>query len=306
MILSKLKNYYHFRIKQLFRIANNNLESFFIYIIFGLIIYFYDLKTDWLFLIYYIIPPLYFHSNRKDILFIKQIFTNKQYLILLSEYLIVYLVIFVLTFNKNINILIPFFGLIFCFIYPLIYINKTEWTKKINLSYLPIETFEWKSYIRNKPLFFIIFFALLVFSSYHPFTLGIMIFMLCDIINSVYSIIEPKEIYCSYFKEKNIKDKLNKSLLIINLMTLIPFIICLLLNLNLFHIIILFFLILNMFSISTILNKYANYNIDYTKINTQNMGQIIEIFISIILILPWIFNYFKLKNKSQYKISLYV
>jgi len=305
LILNKIKNYYYFRFKQFLRIANSDFGSFFSYLIFGLVIFYYDFKYDWLFLIYYIFPALYFINKRKDIPFIKNLFINLNYFILLLENLFLYIVIFFLI-NSKTSFWVDVTGLILCFSYPVINLKKYIWTKNINLSYLPLETFEWKSFFRKNPLYLIVFFLLLLLSSYHPFTLSIMIFLFCDIINSVYSVIEPKEIYSSYFTNNTLNEKLNKSLLIINAIILIPSIFCFLLNVKLYFIIIICISVLNMFTISIILHKYSNYNIDTSKIRNHNMGQIIALFISIFLIFPWLFDYFQLKKNAQLKINKYV
>jgi hypothetical protein len=305
MNLNKLYNYYIFRVKQFFRIINNDSSSVLIYFIFALIIYFSKIDDSRLFLIYYLIPSIYFLINRKDITFVKQTFTKKHYFVLFIEYLLLYFIVLILIFNKADNLIVHLLGFLFCTIYPLASNKKNEWTKNINLSYLPNAAFEWKTYIRSKPIFFITYFLIMLISSYHPFALGITIFLFCDIINSTYSIVEPKEIYRAYFIKNSINNKIFSSLLVINLITIIPFMSSLLINIDLYFIVLFLFLLLNMFSISTILYKYSNYDLNYSKIKTQNIAEILTVFILIFLILPWIINSNNLRKKVEYKISKY-
>jgi len=306
MSLNKIKSYFLFRLIHIIRLINNDIDKLFIYVVFWGIIYFYNFNNDWLNLISYILPPLYYHINRSDIYFLKKTFGRKHFFILIIEYLFLSLITYSLISEASKNSIVPYINFLLCFIYPLITPKKIEWTKRIPLDFIPKEAYEWKTYIRNKPITFIGTYVLLLVSSYHPFTLGVMTFMFCGNINAIYSTIEPKEIYCMYFSYNTIESKLSKSISFIIKMILPAFTICFLINHTLFYITVIILSYIIMFSINAILTKYANYRLIYKENRPPNIMQIVEIMISIILIFPWIVNYYQLKKNVLENVNRYV
>jgi len=302
MNLINFKNYFVFKIKFFFRLLNNDLDKVIIYIVFWLLIYFYVFQYNWFYLIYYLIPPLYYHTNRKDISFINKISNNKSYFFIASEYLIFNIFTFFIIYSKTDQKTIHIIGLLVSLLIPAIKIKNVQWTKKLTLKFIPIDAYEWKAFIRQKPINFLLTYGLLVISSYHPFSLGIMTFMFCGTINSIYSITEPKEVYCLYFTNHIIEDKVFNSLKFLLKITLPIFILCITINVSLLYIILLIYCFLFMFHTEIILRKYANYFLDYAKNKPIDSIKIIEIIFSIILVIPWVLNYRQLKKESTLKI----
>lgn len=305
MNLSNFKNYFVFRINYFFRLFNHDIDKIVIYIIFWGIIFFYNFQNEWLYLLYYLIPPLYYHTKREDIQFIDKISNNNSYFFIVCEYLLFSLFTFLLLFNKIDQKLIHIIGFLICFLLPSLKIRNIQWTKKLNLTFIPIDAYEWKAFMRQKPINFLFTYFLLVLSCYHPFTLGIMSFLFCGTINSIYAITEPKEIYCMYFENETIDDKIVSSLKFNIKITLPIFIISILININLAHIVFFIYCFLLMFHVEIVLRKYANYVLDYNKNKTINSMKIIEIIISIILVIPWLVNYYQLKKECASKINKY-
>lgn len=302
MILNDLKKYFVFRVKHLFRLLNDNLDKVIIYIVFWLLIYFYHFQYKWFYLIYYLIPPLYYHINRKDISFINKISSNKSYFFIASEYLLFNLFTLFIIYSKTNQKFIHITGILVSLFIPIIKIKNVQWTKKLKLKFIPIDAYEWKAFIRQKPINFLLTYMLLVISSYHPFSLGIMTFMFCGTINSVYSTSEPKEVYCLYFTNHSIDDKVFNSLKFLLKISLPIFILCATINASLIHVILLIYCFLFMFHTEIILRKYANYFLDYRKNRPIDSMKIIEIIFSIILVIPWVLNYRQLKKESTLKI----
>lgn len=303
MNLNNFKNYFVFRAKYFLRLLNNDLDKVIIYIVFWLLIYFYDFQYEWFYLIYYLIPPLYYHTNRKDISFINKISNNKSYFFIASEYLLFNVFTLFIIYSKTDQKLIQIIGLLISLFIPIIKIKNVQWTKKLTLKFIPIDAYEWKAFIRQKPISFLFTYVLFVISSYHPFSLGIMTFMFCGTINSVYSTTEPKEVYCLYFTNRNIDNKVFNSLKFLLKITLPIFILCSIVNASLLYIILLVYCFLFMFHTEIILRKYANYFLDFTKNKPTDSMKIIEIIFSIILVIPWVLNYRQLKKESTLKIN---
>ena len=302
MNFNNFKHYFVFKAKYFLRLLNNDLDKVIIYIVFWLFIYFYDFQNNWFYLIYYLIPPLYYHINRKDISFINKISNNKSYFFIVSEYSLFNVFTLFIIYSKTDQKIIHIIGLLVSLLIPIIKIKNVQWTKKLTLKFIPIDAYEWKAFIRQKPISFLLTYVLLVLSSYHPFSLGIMTFMFCGTINSVYSTTEPKEVYCLYFTNHSIDDKVFNSLEFLLKITLPIFILCIILNVSLLYIILLIYCFLFMFHTEIILRKYANYFLNYTKNKPTDSMKIIEIIFSIILVIPWVLNYKQLKKESTLKI----
>lgn len=300
---NKITLFFSFKLRQVFRLINYDTDRVLAFFVLWGIAFFYDLKSDWYFLVYLIIPSLYYQIKRKDINFLSKVFYDESYIIMLTESSFLFLITSLIICTKVNNFLVFITGFLFCLLLPLIKIKNIDWTKKINLSFIPKDAFEWTSYIRAKPISFFSTYLALAISSYNPFTLAIMTFLFCGNINNIYSKPDTIEIYRLYFYNKTIENKLISSITFVIKFTIPIFIFSVLINFYLSHIILLIFCFMIMFLSNRILLKYSDYNLNYVRNKPPNIFKITELLLSIILVLPWWYTFSTLKNKITQEIK---
>lgn len=304
--MSKEWYYIRFRIKQLTRVVNQDVDKFFFFLVFAGVVLFYNLPEELYGVAYFVVPSLMYQLERKDIAFLRKVFGRRAYALMWVESCLIYLVVALLMLCKINSPNVFIIGFLLCFIYPLISVEKFEWTKSINLSFVPEDAFEWKTYIRQKPFHFIMAFIGFVIALFHPALLGVMSFLFCGNINAVYETTEPREVYKAYFGRKTIDEKLYHTTLFVVKMVLPFFVISTLLHPSLFYIIIIIFFFLVLFLVNIILLKYAEYEQSYKRLKTINMAQVLKIVFSIFLIFPWVYNCISLRKKIIKEIRLNV
>ncbi len=304
--LNKFKNYFGFRVRYIFRQINYDFDSILVYAIIWTTIALTNFQSPWIHLTLSIIPSIYFHLNRGDLSFLRKVFYKNIYFLILCEYFILCSISQIIILFKFEFCSIYLINITVCILLPLINIKKFKLTNSIDLKWISMDVYEWKSYMRRKPLNFTITYSLFILSAIHPFTFGIMTFLFCGLINSIYSYKESKEIYSMYFQENSLENKIQNSLSFFFKITVPPLLISVFINPLLISIALCIYCILIMFFIKIILYKYAHYSCDYNKIKPIGTTGIIEIFCSILLVLPWIHNYFKMKEIGTSKINEYV
>lgn len=294
-------NYISFRFNQFFRAINNNVQLGNTLVVCGIIIFFVKLPNQNLYPLLFLLPIFMFHFQRKDILFLKKIFAYWQ-LIVLLEYL--FILVFVAVLCKNYvyhyNIIYALLG-----VFTLPFLKKKEANNIISLSFLSNNLYEIKSTIRKNIVVFIFQLFLFYLSSYHPFTLFLVLIISLEFLCNIYNDFENKELIQSYFSEKSIEYKVKSNLIFLNLLFFPLYIAYVYFNFNSIEYLGYYIIFLNLFVTERILLKYKNYNTT-EKSFSLFIANIMSLAMQSALILPSLINIKNSLKKAQSNISKYV
>ncbi|AZI55541.1 hypothetical protein EIB75_09895 [Epilithonimonas vandammei] len=294
-------NYISFRFNQFFRAINNNVQLGNTLVVCGIIIFFVKLPNQDLYPLLFLLPIFMFHFQRKDILFLKKIFAYWQ-LIILLEYLFILVLVAVLCKNYvyHYNIIYALLG-----VFTLPFLKKKETNNIISLSFLPNNFYEIKSTIRKNIVVFIFQLFLFYLSSYHPFTLFLVLIISLEFLSNIYNDFENKELIQSYFSEKSIEYKVKSNLIFLNLLFSPLYIAYVYFNFNSIEYLGYYVIFMNLFVAERILLKYKNYNTT-EKSFSLFIANIMSLAMQSALILPSLINIKNSLKKAQSNISKYV
>ena len=294
-------NYISFRFNQFFRAINNNVQLGNTLVVCGIIIFFVKLPNQDLYPLLFLLPIFMFHFQRKDILFLKKIFAYWQLIILLEYLFILVLVAFLCkNYVYHYNIIYALLG-----VFTLPFLKKKETNNIISLSFLPNNFYEIKSTIRKNIVVFIFQLFLFYLSSYHPFTLFLVLIISLEFLSNIYNDFENKELIQSYFSEKSIEYKVKSNLIFLNLLFSPLYIAYVYFNFNSIEYLGYYVIFLNLFVAERILLKYKNYS------TTENsfslfIANIMSLAMQSALILPSLINIKNSLKEAQLNISKYV
>ena len=249
----------------------------------------------------FVFPIFLIHFRRKDINFLKKIFPNFWKLLILVEYSLIYLLFILSNIHYKISIN-SFF--IYSIIILIIFIPpypKSEYSF-IKWNFIPNTIFEWKSFLREKTLIFIIYFIGLLFSAYHPFTLILMGIFYLDFISNIYKTNENKELLESFFRKHNFSEKLKNNILIFNLTLLPTCVIYIIINYLEIEYLIYYVISMNLYILLIISRKYSIYS-HKIKENGYNSGIFMKYLISSFFIIPFFFFFKENYNNAIKKIN---
>lgn len=294
-------NYISFRFNQFFRAINNNVQLGNTLVVCGIIIFFVKLPNPYLYPLLFLLPIFMFHFQRKDILFLKKIFSYWQ-LIILLEYLFMLVLVAVLCKNYvlHYNIIYALLG-----VFTLPFLKKKETNNILSLTFLPNNFYEIKSTIRKNIVVSIFQLFLFYVSSYHPFTLFLVLIISLEFLSNIYNDFENKELTQSYFSEKSIKYKVKSNLIFLNLLFSPLYIAYVYFNFNSIEYLGYYIVFLNLFVCERILIKYKNYNTT-EKSSPLFIANIMSLAMQSALILPSLINIKSSLKKAQSNISKYV
>lgn len=304
LFLNKLFNHFYFRILQLFRVINYLPNIGAAYVLTFIFILFVKIDTNnILYPIIFIFPIWTFHLNRKDLLFIKKIFNRKWQLIILIEYLS----IFMFFCSVNINYKISYHTIVSgIFIIGITYIKTNIFKKNtIKLGFINPCFFEWKSLIRKNIFIFIAYYTFLLLSVFHPFTLLLFGTIFLDYLSNIFKINESKEMLIACFSKILLKEKIKKNILFLNIL-LTPIYICYLVkNFDYIDYLAYYILFINTYYILTIVRKYKSYRHNKPE-NDYNTGVYVKLLIISFLIIPAFFEIKKNISLANRNIKNYV
>ena len=294
-------NYISFRFNQFFRAINNNVQLGNTLVVCGIIIFFVKLPNPNLYPLLFLLPIFMFHFQRKDILFLKKIFPYWQ-LIISLEYLFILVLVAVLCKNYvyHYNIIYALLG-----VFTLPYLKKKETNSVISLAFLSNNFYEIKSVIRKNIVVFIFQIFLFYLSSYHPFTLFLVLIISLEFLSNIYNDFENKELIQSYFSEKSIEYKVKSNLIILNLLFSPLYLAYSSFNFHAMEYLAYYIIFLNLFITERILLKYKNYNTT-EKSFSLFIANIMSLAMQSALILPSLINIKNSLKKAQSNISKYV
>lgn len=298
LMIPIIVNYFNFRINQFFRLFNQESDFGTINAIGFLSIIFLNLNQ---FSFLFVFPIFLIHFRRKDINFLKKIFPNFWKLLILVEYSLIYLLFILSNIHYKISINSFFIYSIIILIifippYPKSVYSFIKW------NFIPNTIFEWKSFLREKTLIFIIYFIGLLFSAYHPFTLILMGIFYLDFISNIYKTNENKELLESFFRKHNFSEKLKNNILIFNLTLLPTCVIYIIINYLEIEYLIYYVISMNLYILLIISRKYSIYS-HKIKENGYNSGIFMKYLISSFFIIPFFFFFKENYNNAIKKIN---
>lgn len=301
--MEKLFNHFKFRFHQSFRIFNLNPKvSIPVLLVFGALIAVKLPEHSYYPVIFCILIAL-FHSERKDIPFLKKVFVQSWRWIILLETTIMYTVLLLVNIHYKIEITgLILYGLmvLLAFIPP-----KTKPWLVLGWNFIPNSLFEWKSFLRKHSWKAILGFLIALLSSYQPATLIFTGAFVLDVISPVYTPHENKEMLEMYFKKYTLEEKIRKNTLFFN--TLLLPVYCSFLILNPYDSLYLlyYFAFMNLYLLLMLIRKYKNYH-HKNKEGSYSMGVYFEYFLCSMTIIPALFMIRSGIKEAYQKIRTYV
>jgi hypothetical protein len=190
-------------------------------------------------------------------------------------------------------------------VFTLPFLKKKETNNILSLTFLPNNFYEIKSTIRKNIVVSIFQLFLFYVSSYHPFTLFLVLIISLEFLSNIYNDFENKELTQSYFSEKSIKYKVKSNLIFLNLLFSPLYIAYVYFNFNSIEYLGYYIVFLNLFVCERILIKYKNYNTT-EKSSPLFIANIMSLAMQSALILPSLINIKSSLKKAQSNISKYV
>jgi hypothetical protein len=281
--LKKLISHFKFRFSQSFRILNLNPKvSIPVLLVLGALIAVKLPKNEYYPIIFFSLIAL-FHSERKDIPFLKKVFVQSWRWVILLETAIMYTALLFGNIRYEIErtgLILYLLTVVLAFIPP-----KVKPWLNLGWDFVPNSLFEWKSFLRKNSWRAILGFMIVILSSYHPVTLIFTGVFVLDFISLIYQPHENKEMLEMYFKQYTLKEKIRKNTLFFNTL-LIP-VYCSFLIVNPYEslYVVYYFAFMNLYLLLSLVRKYKNYN-HKNKESDYNMGVYLEYFLCSITIIP--------------------
>ena len=112
--MSKIKHLFIFKLNLILRLVKYNFDALFLYLILGLITYFVNFKNEFYYVLFIIIPGLYYSYSRKDEKFLKKLFNVIYCQVIFSlELLFISIVPTIILFFKGVDFKIILLGVVF-------------------------------------------------------------------------------------------------------------------------------------------------------------------------------------------------
>lgn len=301
--MEKLISHFKFRFSQCFRILNLNPKvSIPVLLVLGTLIAAKLPENKYYPVIFFTLIAL-FHSERKDIPFLRKVFVQSWRWVILLETAMMYTALLL----GNIHYKIEKTGAaLYLLIIALAFIPpRTKPWLTLDWYFIPNILFEWKSFLRKNSWRAILGFIIIILSSYHPVTLIFTGVFVLDFISFVYQPHENKEMLEMYFKQHTLKEKIRKNTLFFN-MLLVP-VYCSFLILNPYEslYVVYYFAFMNLYLILSLVRKYKNYN-HKNKDGDYNMGVYLEYFLCSMTIIPALFMLKSGIKDANQNIKMYV
>lgn len=301
--MEKLISHFKFRFIQSFRILNLNPKVSIPALLILIALFAAKLPENKYYPVIFFILIALFHSERKDVHFLKKAFVQSWRWIILLETAIMYTV---LLFG-NIHYKIEKTGMaLYLLIIVLVFIpQRTKPWLTLSWHFIPNTLFEWKSFLRKNNWRAILGFIMVILSAYHPVTLIFAGVFVLDFISLVYQPHENKEMLEMYFKQYTLKEKIRKNTLFFN-MLLVP-VYCSFLIVNPYEsfYIVYYFAFMNLYLLLSLVRKYKHYN-HKNKDSDYNMGVYLEYFLCSMTIIPALFMLQSHLKEANQNIKTYV
>lgn len=301
--MEKLISHFKFRVVQSFRILNLNPKVSIPALLVLVALLAVKLPENKYYPVLFFILIALFHSERKDIPFLKKVFVQSWRWIILLETAIMYTA---LLFG-NIHYKIEKAGMaLYLLIILLAFIPpRTKPWLALDWHFIPNTLFEWKSFLRKNSWRAILGFIIIILSAYHPVTLIVAGVFVLDFISLVYQPHENKEMLEMYFKQYTLKEKIRKNILFFN-MLLVP-VYCSFLALNPYEsfYVVYYFAFMNLYLLLSLVRKYKNYT-HKSKDSDYNMGVYLEYFLCSMTIIPALFMLTSGIKQANQNIKTYV
>ncbi|MEJ5105922.1 MULTISPECIES: hypothetical protein [Chryseobacterium] len=284
--MKKLISHFKFRFIQSFRILNLNPKvSIPVLLVLGMLIAVRLPKNEYYPVIFFILIAL-FHSERKDIPFLKKVFVQSWRWIILLETGMMYTALLFGNVHYKIEktgVALYLLIVVLAFIPP-----RTKQWLSLNWNFIPNILFEWKSFLRKNSWRAILGFIIIILSSYHPLTLIFAGVFALDFISFIYQPHESKEMLEMYFKQYTLKEKIRKNTLFFNILLLPVYCSFLILNPYESLYVVYYLVFMNLYLLLSLVRKYKNYN-HKNKDSDYNMGVYLEYFLCSMTIIPALF-----------------
>lgn len=301
--MKKLISHFKFRFSQSFRMLNLNPKvSIPALLVLGALIAVKLPKNEYYPIIFFSLIAL-FHSERKDIPFLKKVFVQSWRWVILLETAIMYTALLFGNIRYEIErtgLILYLLTVVLAFIPP----RVKPWLN-LGWDFVPNSLFEWKSFLRKNSWRAILGFMIVILSSYHPVTLVFTGVFVLDFISLIYQPHENKEMLEMYFKQYTLKEKIRKNTLFFNTL-LIP-VYCSFLIVNPYEslYVVYYFAFMNLYLLLSLVRKYKNYN-HKNKESDYNMGVYLEYFLCSITIIPAVWMLKSSIKEADQNIKTYV
>lgn len=284
--MEKLISHFKFRVIQCFRILNLNPKVSIPALLVLVALLAVKLPENKYYPVIFFILIALFHSERKDIPFLKKVFVQSWRWIILLETTIMYTA---LLFG-NIHYKIEKTGMaLYLLIILLAFISpRTKPWLTLDWHFIPNTLFEWKSFLRKNSWRAILGFIIIILSAYHPASLILAGIFVQDFISLVYQPHENKEMLEIYFKQYTLKEKIRKNTLFFNMLFIPVYCSFLILNPYESFYIVYYFAFMNLYLLLNMVRKYKNYT-HKNKDSDYNIGVYLEYFLCSMTIIPALF-----------------
>lgn len=231
-----------------------------------------------------IILPI--HLLRKDQGFLRKLDLPKE-TILAGEYhsLVLSYSFFLVYFQQWGAIFLGHLSITIILLFPSIKVQKRYQDNSRLIKWIPVNLFEWRSYMRQRKFFLLFGFSFIVLISSYAIAMSIAILILAASFSEAFTHLESKELIEAYPRNSNfLWSKLKDHSVFIHLLYLPFYVLFLLFNLELWYILILLLIIIECSVCFCLLYKYSWFG--FTESAIHNQIPFAVFFISTILFFP--------------------
>ncbi|MDO5616441.1 MAG: hypothetical protein Q4G16_09635 [Cruoricaptor ignavus] len=300
------QSFYHhttFRLKQALRIFNLNprFSLPILLLLGGLVIV--KLPENWAYPLAFFILILVFHFRRKDLDFLQKIFVKHWRLVIYFENAILFSIFLLANINYQLDV---FGGLALVFLGCFSFILPKKNSNIIcRWNFIPDSLFEWRSFLRQHTLGFIVIYIILLISTYYQASFILFGLLVSDYLFFIFNKNENKEMLKMYFSEIDFNLKIKKNLYFLNGLLLPAYVVFILINTDYSDYLLFFIVFINLYYLLVIIGKYKNY---HHKLSGYyyNMGISLQYFFCSVTIFPAVFLIWIDAKKARKNIKYYV
>lgn len=286
-----LLKFLQFRIKQVSRLfAELGLVRLFL-LITVLLVFIGFKATDlpeqaFLLVLFYLLLILPFHFSREDHTFLRKLALPKEAFFAAEYNVLVFPYSVLLMYKQRWEAILLGHILVTLFIFiPSITINKKRSTNSLLTKSIPKHLFEWRCYLRQRKVFFLVCYFLTILLSFYSYVVPIGILIFLTAMPEVYNHLESKEVIETYPKYSSfLRTKLKDHSLFIHLLFLPLYLLFLVFHYEIWYILVVLLLIIESSVCFCLFYKYSRFNSSTSVIHNQIPFAIF--FISLLLFFP--------------------
>lgn len=301
-MLNLLFKYFQIRFKNLLR--ENKYDKYFLFIIISISLYF--IKESYLPLLVLIFNAYYLSLKNDKELLLHYFTLNERLILYFSDFFLINLHIILILFLRQVPFGYVIFSLLLSIILFLIYLNvKSFHFFKYRFNFINSNFFEFKSFIRRKPYFLVLFIFNYFLITIDVFFFFLLSMMIMELFSQTYSTNESKELLIIFFSENTLQKKILKNTYI-SLFLFSPALLLIIVNHEQYYLSCLYIILCTLlYNVLIITKKYSEYS-DYKVKNYISLPQFFLYFFLAFSVIGGVYQFYLNYKLALRKINSYV